>query len=52
MSANGAEVTKVLGKKTPRESAAFVFTNNVSAYLEIERLNMRSIFSLVASTAA
>ena len=39
------------GEKTPRESAAFVFTAGVSAYLESDFLNMRSIFSLVVSTA-
>jgi hypothetical protein len=46
-------VTKDSGKKTPRVERGVFFGIEcfVRDYLEIERLNMRSIFSLVASTA-
>jgi hypothetical protein len=36
-------------KKTPRERAAFVDVMETGPYFETDRLNMRSIFSLVAS---
>lgn len=38
-------------KKTPRERGVLQSLDRFRSYLEIERLNIRSIFSLVASTA-
>jgi hypothetical protein len=38
-------------RKTPRECAAFFELKSGALYFEIDRLNMRLIFSLVASTA-
>ena len=42
-----------LGKKTPRERAAFreLWTETELYYLETDRLNIRSIFSFVAWSA-
>ena len=44
-------VDRAPAQEVVRQIAAFVFTVGVSAYLESELLNMRSIFSLVLSTA-
>ena len=38
-------------RKTPRGCAAFFEEKSRALYFEIDRLNMRLIFSLVASTA-
>lgn len=39
-------------KKTPRKAAAFSYKKYVSNYFDTDFLNMRSIFSLVASQQA